>query len=118
MMPVGRVSSAAIVGSGRTPHASLQAPSSRSSSRQAPPEAVSPQRALVQIAPVGPATGIPVRQADGRAAAPFLAHLIATVQGAPQTRERRRADPNRAITAYAAAMQVPESAGHAVRESR
>lgn len=32
--------------------------------------------------------------------APFLAHLIATKEHAPQTRERRRAEPAEAIAAY------------------
>ena len=81
--------------------------------------AVSAHRALVRIAPVPAQSGTSPRPAaDGRAAAPFLAHLIATVQDAPQTRERRRADPNWATTAYTAMMQVPVSAGQAVRQSR
>jgi|HubBroStandDraft_6_1064221.scaffolds.fasta_scaffold256881_2 hypothetical protein len=45
-----------------------------------------------------------------RPTAPFLMHLIATAQGAPQTRVRRRADPDQAIATYAAAMQKPTSA--------
>lgn len=32
--------------------------------------------------------------------AAFLAHLIATKEHAPQTRERRRAEPSEAIAAY------------------
>jgi hypothetical protein len=39
----------------------------------------------------------------------FLAHLIATDQKVPQTRERRRADPAVAITAYAAANAGPSA---------
>lgn len=35
-------------------------------------------------------------------AAPFLAHLIATQMQAPQTRARRRAEPEEAISVYAA----------------
>jgi hypothetical protein len=38
-----------------------------------------------------------------RPAAPFLAQLIATARGEPQTRERRRAEPETAAHAYAAA---------------
>jgi hypothetical protein len=38
-----------------------------------------------------------------RPSAPFLAHLIATDQHAPQTRERRRAEPDEAASRYAAA---------------
>jgi hypothetical protein len=37
--------------------------------------------------------------------AAYLAHLIATRSGAPQTRERRRADPEEASAAYAAALE-------------
>jgi hypothetical protein len=44
-----------------------------------------------------------------RPAAPFLMHLIATAQGAPQTRARRRADPDQAVATYAAAMRKPGS---------
>jgi hypothetical protein len=33
---------------------------------------------------------------------PFLAHLVATKDGHPQTRERRRAEPNVALAAYRA----------------
>ena len=108
MVPVGRVGSATVVGSDRTPR---QSPAAQAG-------APSAQRALVRIAPVDPASGVSPRTVEARPAAPFLAHLIATVQGAPQTRERRRAAPDWAITAYAAMMLVPESAGRAVRESR
>jgi hypothetical protein len=108
MVPVGHVGPATVVGAGGAP-------------RQVPAAEAGPasmQRALVRIAPVSPAIGVSVRPADGRVTAPFLAHLIATVQDAPQTRERRRADPNWATTAYAAMMQVPASAGQAIRQSR
>ena len=53
-------------------------------------------RALVALAAAA-ATAVPrprPRQA------PFLAQLIATKQQLPQTRERRRADPAQAVTAY------------------
>jgi hypothetical protein len=105
MVPVGRIGSAKAVGSGGT------------SSREPADEAAAPSRALVRVA-ISPASPVSFRPADRRPAAPFLAHLIATDQGAPQTRERRRADPNWAITAYAATMRVPESVGRSVRESR
>ena len=108
MEPVVRIGPATIIGAGRM---------SRQGSA-AMPDAPSPQRALVRVTPVGPAGDAAVRPADGRATAPFLAHLIATVQGAPQTRERRRVAPNWASAAYAAAMEVSEWAGRAVSESR
>jgi hypothetical protein len=40
------------------------------------------------------------RHASPRSSAPFLAQLIAIAQGAPQTRERRRAEPAEAAAAY------------------
>jgi hypothetical protein len=40
-------------------------------------------------------------------AAPFLAHLIATHMHAPQTRERRRAEPQDAVAAYGAETAAP-----------
>jgi hypothetical protein len=105
MVPVGRTGSAIPIGSGGT------------SSHEQADEAGAPSRALVRLA-VSPASAVSFRPADRRPAAPFLAHLIATHQGAPQTRDRRRADPNWAITAYAATMRVPESVGRSVCESR
>jgi hypothetical protein len=57
-------------------------------------------RALIVTAP---ATAEPV--ALPRQAA-FLAHLIATKEMAPQTRERRRAEPNEAIAAYRAVAAI------------
>jgi hypothetical protein len=38
--------------------------------------------------------------------ATFLAHLIATKEQAPQTRERRRAEPTEAIAAYRAVVAI------------
>jgi hypothetical protein len=56
----------------------------------------SASRALV---PVARAASIR-RNATVRASAPFLAQLIATAQQTPQTREKRRAEPEAAILAY------------------
>ncbi|RDV03842.1 hypothetical protein [Undibacter mobilis] len=54
-------------------------------------------RALVTVAPQQAPLGTsPYRQA------PFLAQLIATRDQAPQTRERRRAEPGYAVAAYRA----------------
>ena len=56
---------------------------------------VSESRALVVTEPSAVAESyMPRRQAA------FLAHLIATKEQAPQTRERRRAEPGVAIAAY------------------
>ena len=48
---------------------------------------------------------VPAENASGVADryAPFVAHLVATKDQHPQTRERRRADPNDALAAYRAA---------------
>jgi hypothetical protein len=55
-------------------------------------------RALVALTPAAaPSEPRAYRQAS------FLAHLIATKDQLPQTRERRRAEPNEAIMAYRAA---------------
>jgi hypothetical protein len=56
--------------------------------------------------------------ADVRASAPFVAHLIATAQGTPQTRKRRRADPDQAVAAYAVMMQFVTPAAPAVSQKR
>jgi len=60
--------------------------------------ALAPGRALVPTAPV---SRDHFQGADRRPAATFLAHLIATALKAPQTRARRRAEPDAASAAYA-----------------
>jgi hypothetical protein len=55
-------------------------------------------RALVVTAPAA----VPEKRMLPRQAA-FLAQLIATKQQAPQTRERRRAEPSEALAAYRSA---------------
>ena len=69
--------------------------------RQAGPDGAAPaseSRALVALAPsADPSEGQP-----GYRNAAFLAHLIATKDQHPQTRERRRADPTDALAAYRA----------------
>lgn len=52
-----------------------------------------------------------------RANADFIAHLIATAAQAPQTRARRRAEPETATAAYRALGQWPTAAGGAVSRS-
>ncbi|HEY1154072.1 MAG TPA: hypothetical protein VGE73_09490 [Pseudolabrys sp.] len=60
-------------------------------------------RALVAVAPVKP-TARPQsdrpRAARPASTAPFLAHLVATREQAPQTRTRRRVEPAEAIQIY------------------
>jgi hypothetical protein len=53
----------------------------------------------------------------GHANADFIAHLIATTTQAPQTRLRRRAEPEQATAAYRALGQWPTATGRAVRRS-
>jgi hypothetical protein len=64
-------------------------------------------RALVPVAPAQTKArpAIVSRQPAG-----FLAHLIATQQALPQTRERRRIDPQSAIAIYTGAIK-PASPG-------
>jgi hypothetical protein len=61
--------------------------------------------ALVPVVTVG--LDAPVGQASNRPRADFLAQLIATIAQAPQTRVRRRAEPEVAIAAYAASGARP-----------
>jgi len=53
----------------------------------------------------------------GRVNAAFIAHLIATSVGAPQTRRRRRAEPSEAATIYSGVGQWPMSSGRAFSQS-
>jgi hypothetical protein len=73
-------------------------------------------RALIPTAATRPTERMP--QSTVRSSAPFLTHLIATGQGAPQTRKCRRTDPYEAIAAYAAMMQTATPVLHAVSQSR
>ena len=72
-------------------------------------------RALVPVAQTAGDGTSPSHATDVRPVAPFLTQLIATAQGAPQTRTHRRAEPDRVIAAYAAAMRVAPTPGQAVR---
>ena len=62
-----------------------------------------PDRALavVHAAARADANAYPAQQP-----AVFLAHLIAMKTGCPQTRERRRGEPDQAVRAYEAAMSA------------
>jgi hypothetical protein len=71
-------------------------------------------RALVMAGP-GPTTV--VDPAGSRPLAVFLAQLIATAQQAPQTRQRRRAEPNEANAIYAAVAAPAARMGRAVCQS-
>jgi hypothetical protein len=68
-------------------------------------------RALIAVAPAAGSDLPPT--ISRRPSASFLAHLIATAEQAPQTRARRRADPQLAISIYrSAAADVAPPAGH------
>ena len=77
-----------------------QGPRGRARDAQAP-AAPSGSRALVPVA--APSPGARPALNLKRPFAPFLAQLIATQTHAPQTRARRRAEPEEALAAYAAA---------------
>ena len=96
MTSVRAINSSTIVAAGNAPR--------REASTPREPK-VSASRALIALTPVAPSE-TPVR-GRARADAGFLAHLIATDQKAPQTRERRRAEPAEVIAAYAAANAAP-----------
>jgi len=59
----------------------------------------------------------PVGLASGRHNASFVAHLIATAVQVPQTRSRRRAEPDAASAAYRAFGQWPSNTGAVVSRS-
>jgi hypothetical protein len=67
-------------------------------------------RALVATATSGEVETKPTRS---RPSAVFLAHLIAVDQQAPQTRQRRRAEPDEANAVYAEACAPSGRAGRA-----
>jgi hypothetical protein len=69
--------------------------------------------ALVAVVPSGRGT----LAASPRPNADFVAHLIATSAQAPQTRARRRAEPEVAVAAYGALDRKPAPVGRAVSRS-
>ena len=64
----------------------------------APAEQAAPSRALVALAPAAALGKTP----EAYRQAPFLAQLLAMKDQHPQTRERRRAEPDEALAAYRA----------------
>jgi hypothetical protein len=66
---------------------------------------VAGSRALVALSPAAVRRVQPVNYRQ----AAFLAHLIAVKAQHPQTRERRRAEPNEALTAYRATAALTNS---------
>jgi hypothetical protein len=84
--------------------------------RRAAPEpsnATGAGSALVPVSPIDRSETLPT--ANQRPAAAFLAHLIATNRGEPQTRERRRAEPGEAAHAYELGLaEKPAAKGRAL----
>jgi hypothetical protein len=77
----------------RRPHPAMSAPANDGDRTR------SESRALVALDPLQDRSGNTVSHCY----APFVAHLVATKDQHPQTRERRRADPSDALAAYRAA---------------
>jgi hypothetical protein len=76
---------------------------------------LSQRRDLVRIEPVAPASS---HFAQPRPQAAFLAHLLAVAQHAPQTQEKRRAEPQVAIGHYTAAGKAaPARPGHTLKRA-
>jgi hypothetical protein len=73
-----------------------------------------PGRALVPTTTCGQAAST---SAKSRPSAMFLAHLIAVAQQAPQTRQRRRAEPDVANAVYAEACAPSARTGGALCRS-
>jgi hypothetical protein len=95
-MRIGGIGTAAVGASTRRPFAR------RNGTQETAPAET---RAVIAVAPPAPSERPIVH--TRYPAAPFLAHLIATHIRAPQTRERRRAEPQDAIAAYGAEAVAP-----------
>jgi hypothetical protein len=80
----------------------------RNCDRPIPGQEISLRNALV---PIAVAADVDKSHAGGRPCADFIAQLIATKIQAPQTRARRRAEPNEATAAYSALGQWPTGTG-------
>jgi hypothetical protein len=69
------------------------------------------------LVPLAQADQVAAVRATSRASADFVAHLIATSAQAPQTRARRRANPEDAIAAYNALGHWPTASGQVLSRS-
>jgi hypothetical protein len=94
MTPVGGIRGSSVAATGRA--ARDETPSRHEARTES-------GRALIAREPIAPGD-TPLRT---RPQASYLAHLIATRDKLPQTRERRRAEPQDVIAAYAAAEDGP-----------
>ena len=93
-MRLGEINNAASRQSGPPPRGAEPTPAEQSAGG----------RALVALTPAAALRQAP--QADRQA--PFLAQLLATKDQHPQTRERRRAEPDQALAAYRATAELAE----------
>ncbi len=98
MSPITGIRSSIVSAVGRSPRNATSSP------RKAP--STESSRALIPLEPVVSGDA-PLRT---RPQAAFLAHLIATREKLPQTRQRRRAEPQDVIAVYAAANAGPAAA--------
>ena len=94
MSPISAIRGSIVGAAGRAPREVASAPRGARTSES---------RALIPLQPIE-RSDTPLR---ARPQAAFLAHLIATKEQAPQTRERRRAEPQDAMALYAAATAGP-----------
>ena len=94
MSPISGIRGSIVGAGGRAPREATSAPRD---------QATSDSRALIPLQPIARGE-TPLRT---RAQAAYLAHLIATKDKVPQTRERRRAEPHEVIAVYAAAGEGP-----------
>jgi hypothetical protein len=95
MSPISGIRGSIVGAVGRPPHQPASAPRDARTSES---------RALIPLQPIARGD-TPLRT---RAQAAYLAHLIATKDKVPQTRERRRAEPQEVIAVYAAAGAGPD----------
>jgi hypothetical protein len=59
----------------------------------------------------------PLARTDIRSRADFIAHLIATAAQAPQTRARRRVEPEAAVAVYSGVGHWPTESGRTLSRS-
>ena len=71
----------------------------------APAEQAAPSRALVALVALAPTAALG-KTPEAYRQAPFLAQLLAMKDQHPQTRERRRAEPDQALAAYRATVAL------------
>ena len=97
-----------------TPVAPLE-PTASACARSAQSEAPAvPQPSIRALVPLRPSPTSGIGPSAQRPSATFLTQLIATAQQAPQTRQRRRAEPDEANAVYAAVAAPAVWLGRAV----